>query len=155
MPRPTPAPPVSEIIPRLYIGDLSFAESASSLSSLGITHILSAMRGNVDISASSRVKRLQIPLDDLPFAELAGHLPDTTSFIREAMAHPDARVLVHCVQGVSRSASVVAAYLMALYGWSPTEAVQYVKSRRMAAEPNAGFVMQLHEWEQTLRKSKK
>jgi len=60
-------------------------------------------------------------------------------------------VLVHCVQGISRSASVVCAFLMALYGWAPGKAVTFVKTKRRITEPNFGFVAQLHEYEKTLQ----
>ncbi|EAU80685.2 dual specificity protein phosphatase 13 [Coprinopsis cinerea okayama7 len=145
---------VSEIIPRLYISDLAFAENPSALSSYRITHVLSTLPDTIFCPPPTLLPlqpaRLQIRVDDLPFAELAAHLPTTTAFIRDALAHnPEARVLVHCVEGISRSVSVVAAYLMAQYGWTPVEAVQFVKSKRVVADPNFGFVQQLHEYART------
>jgi len=90
---------------------------------------------------------MHVKLEDFPFAELAAHLPSTTAFIRDALrSSPEARVLVHCAEGISRSVSVVAAFLMAQYGWSPDDAVAYVKSKRIVANPNVGFVQQLHEY---------
>ncbi|KII88276.1 hypothetical protein PLICRDRAFT_111351 [Plicaturopsis crispa FD-325 SS-3] len=146
-------PAASEIIPRLYISDLSIAEDASHLASLGITHVLSAMRGTVAVpSAELRLRCTQVPLEDFPFAELADHLPGTTAFLRDALRDPNARVLVHCAQGISRSASVVAAFLIASYGWTPPQAIQYVKSKRRIAEPNFGFVSQLHEYAAKIRR---
>lgn len=128
------------------------------LGDLCITHVLSMMPGFVDIPSHTShtgkptpIHRVQIPIEDNPFAELAAHLPSSTAFIREALRDPEARVLVHCVQGISRSASVVCAFLMALYGWSPGKAVAFVKAKRWIAEPNFGFVAQLHEYEKTLQ----
>ncbi|KAF8902808.1 protein-tyrosine phosphatase-like protein [Gymnopilus junonius] len=146
-----PARNVSEIIPRLYISDLAFAENPALLSAYRITHILSTMSENIFRPPPSLLAvqpvRLQVRVEDLPFAELAGHLPTTTAFIRDALASsPEARVLVHCAEGISRSVSAVAAYLMAAYNWSPTEALQYIKSKRIQANPNFGFVQQLHEY---------
>jgi atypical dual specificity phosphatase len=142
----------SEIIPRLYISDLSFAENPACLSSYGITHVLSTLADNVLApTVHPAPMRLQIKVEDFPFAELAAHLPTTTSWIREAFrSSPDARVLVHCGEGISRSVSVVAAFLMAQYGWSPVEAVQYIKSKRRVADPNFGFVQQLGEYSKSL-----
>jgi atypical dual specificity phosphatase len=90
---------------------------------------------------------MQVRIEDLPFAELAGHLPGTTAFIRDALnSNPEARILVHCAEGISRSVSVVAAFLIAQYNWTPLEAVHYIKSKRRVANPNFGFVQQLHEY---------
>ncbi|KAF9524453.1 protein-tyrosine phosphatase-like protein [Crepidotus variabilis] len=141
----------SEIIPRLYISDLAFAESSVHLSSHQITHILSVLPGAIFRPPTSILPnqpvRMQVRIDDLPFAELAAHLPKTTSFIRDALnSNSDARVLVHCAEGISRSVSVVAAYLMAQYGWKPEEAVAFIKSKRRIADPNFGFIQQLHEY---------
>lgn len=142
---------VSEIIPRLYISDLAFAESPPSLSSYRITHVLSTLPDKIFCPPPTLLpvqpSRMQIRVDDLPFAELAAHLPNTTAWIQDALVNnPEARVLVHCVEGISRSVSVVAAFLMAQYGWSPVEALQYIKNKRRIAEPNFGFVQQLHEY---------
>ena len=48
-------------------------------------------------------------------------------------------VLVHCAAGVSRSASIVIAYLMRIKGWTYAEAFSYVKSKRFVICPNSGF----------------
>jgi atypical dual specificity phosphatase len=142
----------SEILPRLYISDLSFAENPASLSSYGITHVLSTLSDNIHIpTVHPPPKRLQIKIEDFPFAELAAHLPTTTAWIRDAIkSSPDARVLVHCGEGISRSVSVVAAFLIATYGWTPVEALQYIKSKRRVADPNFGFVQQLGEYARSL-----
>ncbi len=52
------------------------------------------------------------------------------------------KVLVHCKAGMSRSVSVVLAYLMRMHGWSLERAVQEVSPRR-CIHPNPGFVRQL------------
>lgn len=146
-----PSRNVSEIIPRLYISDLSFAESPVCLTQYKITHVLSTLPEKIHQPPVSLLPvqpaRLQIKVEDFPFAELAAHLPTTTTWIRDALSRdPNSRVLVHCVEGISRSTSVVAAFLMAMYNWSPQEAIQYIKSKRRVAEPNFGFIQQLHEY---------
>ncbi|KAF9053325.1 protein-tyrosine phosphatase-like protein [Panaeolus papilionaceus] len=146
-----PARNVSEIIPRLYISDLAFAESPALLSSYRITHIMSTLPDSIYCPPPSLLPmqpaRLQVRIEDLPFAELAAHLPTTTKWISDALtSSPDARVLVHCAEGISRSVSVVAAFLMAQYGYAPLDAVQYIKSKRRVADPNFGFIQQLHEY---------
>lgn len=53
------------------------------------------------------------------------------------------RVLVHCIQGKSRSATVVAAYLMRYLGYTRADAVQAMVQRRPIVDPNPGFLKQL------------
>lgn len=141
---------VTEIIPGLYMSDLCAAESPSIHAALGITHVLSVMPGSVLIPKNTCPKTLQIPIRDQPFEELAGHLGSTTAFIADAL-RTRGSVLVHCVQGMSRSASVVSAYLMAAHGWSVEEAVAYVRSKCSNALPNSGFIFQLREYHAALR----
>lgn len=153
--RQAPSLSPSEIIPRLYLTDLADAENPALLAALGITHVFSAMPGRVNLPpAIPPPHRAQIHIEDNPFAELAAHLPGATHFIREELRDPEARVLVHCVQGISRSASVVCAFLMASYGWPPGKALAFVKGKRWIANPNFGFVAQLHEYEKTLGKTR-
>jgi predicted protein tyrosine phosphatase len=144
---------LTEIIPRLFISDLAAAENSAVLSSLGITHVLSVMQGFVALPPELGLHHAQIPLDDLPFAELAAYLPVSTAFLRDALRSPTARVLVHCAEGISRSTSVVSGFLIAQYGLTPSQAVQYVKSRRRIAEPNPGFISQLYEYAEALRQA--
>ncbi|KAH8106907.1 protein-tyrosine phosphatase-like protein [Cristinia sonorae] len=147
---PPPLPP-TEVVPRLFLADISAAENIATLSSLGITHVVSAMSGFVSLPVRiPSSHHLQLPLQDNPFAELAAHLPQATAFISQALSNPHARVLVHCVQGISRSSSVVAGYLVAT-GMSPADAVSFVKSKRSHADPNPGFVSQLGEYAESLR----
>ncbi len=53
------------------------------------------------------------------------------------------RVLVHCIQGKSRSATVVAAYLMRYLGYTRADAVQAMVQRRPIVDPNPGFLKQV------------
>lgn len=50
------------------------------------------------------------------------------------------KVLVHCYAGISRSATVVIAYLMSTQDKSFREAYDFVKSKRSEINPNEGFI---------------
>ena len=162
-PSPLQPEPPAQVAENVFLGDLAAAESPDILATLGITHVLSVMNGHVALPSSSLLphlppyqplQRFQVPIQDHPFVELASHLPRTTAWIANALRDPHARVLVHCVQGISRSATVVAAYLMATTGVSPVAAVARVKELRGCANPNEGFRVQLLEYEQCLLKSR-
>ncbi len=60
------------------------------------------------------------------------------------------KVLVHCHAGVSRSTTVVVAFLMKTKRWPYKKALNYVKQRRYIVDPNFGFVEQLRKFEESL-----
>lgn len=60
-------------------------------------------------------------------------------------------VFVHCINGASRSAMVLAAYLMQREGWSRDRAVEYLRSRRPEVRPNPAFMELLLKWEERLK----
>lgn len=66
-------------------------------------------------------------------------------FIEEARSQ-GGRVLIHCSQGVSRSAALVIAYLMWKQGRGYDEVYQQVKGLRGVVNPNIGFICQLLQW---------
>lgn len=45
--------------------------------------------------------------------------------------------------GISRSASVVIAYVMKAYDWNLEKALEFVKTKRNCIKPNSGFLKQL------------
>jgi hypothetical protein len=57
--------------------------------------------------------------------------------------HRGLNVLVHCERGVSRSASIVVAYLVLRCGFNPLDALNHVSVCRSAANPNSNFRKQL------------
>lgn len=102
----------------------------------------------------SSCRRHALEVEDSKEANLLSSLPAAVGFITAALegGGGSARVLVHCAQGVSRSAAVAAAYLMAASagaagggpgGLDPDAALAALRRACPAAAPNAGFVAQL------------
>jgi protein tyrosine/serine phosphatase len=60
------------------------------------------------------------------------------------------KVMVHCKAGISRSATLVIAYLMIENTWQYEKAYEYVKKRRPIIVPNQGFITQLKHLESHL-----
>lgn len=52
-------------------------------------------------------------------------------------------ILVHCAAGISRSPTLVAAYLMIENGWTRRKAIEYLSKLRMCICPNDTFMNQL------------
>ncbi|KAG6856260.1 hypothetical protein H0H87_006016 [Tephrocybe sp. NHM501043] len=148
----------SLIVSRLYLSDAYTVKNESELVRLGITHVVSILEYTPNIpDLIPQEHKLQITLADRPEADILTHLPSTTDFITSALAeHKENKVLVHCFQGISRSATVVAAYLIASSSMSAMEAIEQVQARRGIVCPNPGFQKQLETYaEAFVRKPQK
>uniref|UniRef100_M3XW07 Dual specificity phosphatase 13 n=1 Tax=Mustela putorius furo TaxID=9669 RepID=M3XW07_MUSPF len=146
---------VDEVWPNLYIGDAATANNRFELWKLGITHVLNAAHGGLYCQGSpdfygSSVSYLGVPAHDLPSFDISAYFSSAADFIHRALSTPGAKVLVHCVVGVSRSATLVLAYLMLRQQLSLRQAVITVRQHRWVF-PNRGFLHQLCQLDQQLR----
>jgi len=130
-----------EIVPNLFLGDVYAAHNTKELKKRNITHIVTCTVGVAPpFPETFQYKHLKIL--DCAAETIHEHFPETSSFIADALAE-GGKVLVHCIRGVSRSATIVCAYLMTAFKISHIEAVHRVRSKRPIARPNYGFMMQL------------
>ncbi|KAJ3732089.1 protein-tyrosine phosphatase-like protein [Lentinula guzmanii] len=145
----------SLIIPRLYLSDFSTAMDEEIMLKLGVTHVVSVLDWSPEFLASIPAPhRLHISLRDLPTADILAHLDSTTRFVKAALEENESNVvLVHCFQGVSRSATVVCAYLISTAGMTAMESITFVQSKRRIVSPNNGFRKQLHSYATSIRES--
>lgn len=138
-------PVASLIVPRLYLSDVLTAQDEKELIRLGITHVISVMKTEVDLpSCIPQSNRMQVPVDDCGTEPISMHFDGTTEFIRAALKenHKN-KVLVHCFQGISRSATIVCAYLIATERMAAMKSIEFVQSKRGCVSPNNGFRQQL------------
>jgi hypothetical protein len=89
-------------------------------------------------------------LTDTPSQNIMQHFGETSAFIREAR-NCGGSVFLHCVEGKSRSAACVIAFLIDSEGIPLQDALGMVKSARPIVRPNEGFLIQLQHYEKTLR----
>lgn len=68
----------------------------------------------------------------------------------ESIRRKNQKVLVHCVQGISRSSTLVSAYLMRHKGWGAEQALEHLQRVRPIICPNDGFRLQLKQFEMSL-----
>ena len=88
------------------------AKSVDLRRQFGITHIVSACP---DLPLQGP-DHLVIPVQDSEYADILIHFPDACRFIQNAV-NDGGRVLVHCRMGISRSATVIAAYCKLVPHW--------------------------------------
>jgi protein-tyrosine phosphatase len=60
------------------------------------------------------------------------------------------QVLVNCFAGVSRSTTIVIAYLMYKNKWNVQDTITFVRSKRNIINPNFGFICQLYKLQDML-----
>ncbi|KAL7983030.1 hypothetical protein Chor_013681, partial [Crotalus horridus] len=109
--------------------------------SIGISHILNAADGPYNINTGVRYYR------DLPIQYYGVQAFDDNSF-------DISKVFVHCAMGLSRSATLVLAYLMIHENLTLVEALKSVDSHRGIC-PNTGFLSQLRALDIKLNNGKK
>ncbi|CAG7836177.1 unnamed protein product [Allacma fusca] len=96
---------------------------------------------------------LGVPAVDLEVFKLHYFFKIATDFIEQAL-RANGKVLVHCREGISRSATLVIAYLMMKKGMTAKEAVRLVRNKRQIY-PNDGFLLQLCDLDLRLRGQRK
>jgi len=77
---------------------------------------------------------------DKPMIEAAYHYID-------ACLCSGQKILVHCIAGVSRSASILIYYLMRKYYYSFDKSLKTIKNIRSIVNPNMAFQMQLRKYD--------
>lgn len=136
----------------------------------GFTHVLNSSEGidslqvntSADYYRNIKITYLGIPGHDRPTWDIGQYFQETSKFIDTALTSGGTfrrsniheyinlmlsiyilgKVLVHCVMGISRSATLVIAYLMMYRGMSATQAITHV-FRKRRINPNMGFLEHL------------
>ena len=144
----------TQILTYLYLGNYNDYIDGEKLKSIGITHV---------INVCPERKRVEIPgityyyvnILDLPTADITSvinRVIPTIDVIRSV--NPNAKFMINCAMGMSRSASLVIAYIMYSRTMNFHDSWNYVQSRRYIALPNVGFLLQLYKYETFLRNNR-
>lgn len=133
-----------EVADGVFIGDIASASNAKQLKTLGVTHVITAILG-VSPPFPKEFTYLNIPVMDVETEDITPYLRNATEFIDKAL-HQGGKVFVHCMCGVSRSATVVAAWLMTRKHWNVDDTIREMRSRRGCINPNRGFREQLEKF---------
>ncbi|CAI4224717.1 unnamed protein product [Auanema sp. JU1783] len=137
-----------EILPNLYLGGLRDVTDVNQIAKNKIEYVLTILDMKIEFTFQKNmvVKRIRIP--DSPSENISTFFSEAIQYIHEARIR-GASVAVHCLAGVSRSATIVTAYLITVCGLTFFNALSFVSSKRPAVNPNFGFRMQLAKYEKT------
>jgi protein-tyrosine phosphatase len=129
---------------KLYLGNYYSATQKEELKKRGITHIL--MVGYLlHEFFPDDFEYATIEIEDDERENIFKYFYTCINFIEKSKV-----CYVHCQAGVSRSASIVIAYVMYKLKLKFEDALKYVKEKRDYIYPNAGFRLQLKDLENVL-----
>lgn len=136
---------------RVFLGNEDNARDIEMLQSYAITHVISLTQS---VYHPDKLSYYPINIDDSPIANIYQYFEPCVEFINnalDALATPEGQnILVHCAAGVSRSASIVIAYIMSAQRVDYETALALVRADRHYVCPNEGFVLQLRQWQMAL-----
>ncbi|KAI1302381.1 Serine/threonine/tyrosine-interacting protein [Halotydeus destructor] len=146
---------MQQIVPGIYLGPYASAmrTQKENLKAQAITHII-CIRSNIEAhlireNFPGEFQYLSLDIADLPTQSIIPYFPKVKEFVDNCLINKG-KVLFHGMAGISRSAALLAAYLMETTGCSSTDALKFIQKKRFCTFPNEGFRRQLLEYEPIL-----
>ena len=139
---------LSEIIPNfLYLSSYNAAKNKNLLESNKITYIINCAADFCDnyFEQEKKYTYLSFYIKDHVLENIECIFYECIKFI-ENVKEKGGRVLVHCIQGISRSVTIVMAYLIYKNKFTYDKAFNLVQNKREISSPNFGFSIQLQNF---------
>ena len=136
----------SRVSSHVYFGGNIVAKNYDILHECKITHILNCVGFECPEYFAKNFHYKTLWLQDHPSEDITCLLYNVFDYF-EDVREQNGRIFVHCIQGVSRSASLVIAYLMWCECQPYEEILEKVKALRCVVSPNMGFAFQLIQWQ--------
>lgn len=152
---------MSVIIPDfLYLSSYNVAKNKEIVYDHKITHIINSAAdvcqnhfeddsNNDSNPIEYKISYLSFNLKDHAMENIECLFYEVIQFIENARNN-NGRVLVHCIQGISRSVTLILSYLIFSQKLNYDEAFRIVSGKRSIASPNLGFSIQLQNFYQRL-----
>lgn len=146
---------ISEIIPnRLYLSGLGGAESINQINNLKIDTIVSVTDfipfKHSKLELNKKIEFIHFYAEDKESFNIAQYFDKFNKLMDN---FPNKIILIHCLAGMSRSATIVIAYILyKQMAQNVKSAIKFVQNKREWIKPNDGFIVQLKEWDKSLKK---
>ena len=137
---------IDKITDKIYLGDIEGFNDFDYFSKEKITHILSLIDVDITIPELYKIEHKLVSIEDDENSNLIKYFKECIEYIEKAD-----KIYIHCMCGISRSPSIVIAYLMWKAHCSYYDAYFFVKNRRSFICPNEGFVKQLKIFENLIK----
>ncbi|XP_077999934.1 uncharacterized protein LOC144452664 [Glandiceps talaboti] len=144
----------TKILPFLFIGSQQDVLNQEVMHRNGIEYVLNISKTCPQPEFLPDGHFCRIPVNDNYREKILPWFNKTVDFI-DKVHSLNGKVIVHCLAGVSRSATVAIAYVMNHLRMSSDDAYRYVKDKRPTISPNFNFLGQLLEFEKRLKEDNK
>lgn len=135
----------NEILDNLWLGAISSSCNRDALHEHNIQVIISAFLGSIaEFPYDFDYERAK--LRDVEDEDILSDIEKLVPIIHKNLMEGKS-VLCFCQKGRSRSATIVAGYLIRYRGMTTDEALTFIKSKRTQVNPNKGYIDQLHIFE--------
>jgi len=142
----------TQIVENLWVGDIRSPCNKNSLKENNIDMIVSAVYGATahhPFDFNYEKANLRDVTNENILGEIDRLLPEIRKEILDCKG-----VLVHCMQGASRSVTIVAAYLIKYHEMKAEEALRFMKRKRSCVNPNQGYRDQLSTFAEKIYQQK-
>ncbi len=142
----------------MYLGGHNSVKYVNRLVAKGVTHVLN-MAGELYLDSSQmaryNIKLLHIEAKDTKTYNIRQDFDRAFKFIDETLIRKG-KIIVNCARGVSRSATIVLAYLMFRYNFNLADAYKLVIKLRPQVRPNSNFrkILEMYEHELFVKRYK-
>jgi protein-tyrosine phosphatase len=146
---------LSQITDNIYTSGYLVAKDMTFLLDNQFTHVINCSRGSSmespndeivksqNYEKSPAIKYLPIFLRDDPGADIINCFFKAIDFIERKNDKKNKKILIHCIEGISRAPAIIVGYLMWKDNLTTEKAIELIKSKRKCVHINLGFTIQL------------
>ena len=137
---------ISKITDKIYLGDIEGATNYNYFKNENIHNILSIVNEPPEYPSSLKINHKCLKFEDKDNTNIVKYFQECIDFIEVSD-----KIYIHCLFGISRSPTIVIAYLIWKTHSNFENVYNFVKKRRPNIEPNKGFISQLKQFDNMLK----
>ena len=144
---------ITEIIDKIFLGSYLSSKNYQELEKKNIKYILNCASECKNLFENKNIKYLKLDIKDQNDFPIENFFEQGSQFIQESINNNDGNILIHCMEGKSRSTSILMAYLIKYKNENTNSAYKILKAKRKLTMPNLGFMYKLREYEKKCNKN--
>ena len=139
---------IDKITDKIFLGSIEGLSEYDYFKKEQIENILSITSESPKIPEDKNINHKVVIIDDFFSENIIKYFKECIEFIENSN-----KIYIHCTCGVSRSATIVLAYLMWKTHLDFDDIYSFVKKRRPEIDPNNGFRRQLKLFQKLLKEN--